>query len=423
MVLLAGCQKKDSAMPVAIPDAPAAAAVPEPVTITVWCWDPGFNVYAMNEAAKIYRGDYPNVTVNVVETAWNDIQQKLTTSLSANQTDSLPDILLMQDNAIQKNVSTFPNAFLPIDGKVDMSQFAQYKVDVATIDGKHYGVPFDNGASATFLRRDIVEQSGLQVSDFNDITWDRFIELGKIIKDKTGVSLISAVGDENDLVPAMLQSAGMWFFDDAGKINIANNAALKEAARVYKAMVDAGVIMLVADWNAYIASLKNIASTVNGCWIIGSITANADQSGKWAVVSTPRLNIPGGTNYSSVGGSSWVIMANSKNPDIAIDFLNATFAGSTQFYDTILPSSGAIATWLPASTSSVYGDPSAFFGGQKIYSDIVDYASKVPKIKYGMFNYEARNNVSLALADIIKGVAIDSALTKAQKDTEFLIGQ
>jgi lactose/L-arabinose transport system substrate-binding protein len=98
-----------------------------PVVLTVWCWDPSFNVYAMNEAAKIYKRDHPNVTVNVVETAWDDIQQKLTTSLSANQTGNLPDILLMQDNAIQKNVTTFSKGFLPLNGKVDLSQFAQYK--------------------------------------------------------------------------------------------------------------------------------------------------------------------------------------------------------------------------------------------------------------------------------------------------------
>jgi lactose/L-arabinose transport system substrate-binding protein len=418
MIVFSSCQKKDAAS-----QAPAERVADAPVTITVWCWDPTFNVYAMNEAAKIYKQDHSNVTVNVVETAWDDIQQKLTTSLSANQTSNLPDILLMQDNAIQKNVTTFPKGFLPLNGKVDVSQFAQYKVDVATINGQNYGVPFDNGASATFLRRDIVEAAGLQVSDFNDITWDRFIELGKIVKDKTSASLISAVGNENDLVPAMMQSAGTWFFDDAGKVNIANNAVLKEAARVYKSLVDSGVIMLVADWNAYIASLSSVASTVNGCWIAGSITANTELSGKWAVVSTPRLNIAGGTNYSSVGGSSWVIMANSKNPDVAADFLSKTFAGSTALYETILPSSGAIATWLPASNSSVYGQPNAFFGGQKIYQEIVGYAGKVPKIKYGLFNYEARNNVALALADVVKGTAIDAALAKAQQDTEFLIGQ
>ena len=417
LALMSGCKKKEAA--------PAQADPNAPVTLTVWCWDPAFNIYSMNEAAKIYRQDHPTVTINVVETPWDDLQQKLTTSFSSRQTGNLPDIILMQDNAIQKNVSTFSEGFLPVDGKVDVSRFAQYKVDVATINGKVYSVPFDNGASATFLRRDIVEQAGLKVSDFDNITWDRFIELGKTVKAKTGVAMISAVGNENDLVPAMLQSAGSWFFDDQGKVYIANNAALKEAARVYKAMVDAGIIMLVSDWNAYIATLSSgtVASTVNGCWIIASISAEASQSGKWAMASTPRLNIPEGTNFSNVGGSSWIVLANSKNSDAAFDFLSKTFAGSTQLYDTILPSAGAIATWLPASESAVYAQPNAFFGGQKLYQDLVSYAGKVPKIKYGVYNYEARNNVALALADIVKGSPIDAALAKAQKDTEFLISQ
>jgi ABC-type glycerol-3-phosphate transport system substrate-binding protein len=172
--LLAGCAKKSAA--------PA---------LTVWCWDPSFNVYAMNEAAKIYQRDNPQVKVDVVETAWDDIQQKLTTSLSVGQTKNLPDIIL----------------------------------------------------------------------------------------------------------------------------------------------------------------------------------------------------------NSSVGGSSWVVLANSKNPDLAMDFLNKTFAGSVELYETILPSSGAIATWIPAGNSPVYGEPNAFFGGQKIYQEIVGYSANVPRIQYGIFNYEARNNV------------------------------
>jgi lactose/L-arabinose transport system substrate-binding protein len=76
-------------------NAPVQSDLNSPVTLTVWCWDPNFNIYAMNEAAKIYKTIHPNVTVNVVETPWDDLQQKLTTSLSANQTANLPDIILM----------------------------------------------------------------------------------------------------------------------------------------------------------------------------------------------------------------------------------------------------------------------------------------------------------------------------------------
>ncbi|MEA5028033.1 MAG: extracellular solute-binding protein [Sphaerochaeta associata] len=405
----------------------AVAADPNaPVTLTVWCWDPMFNIFAMNEAAKIYAVDHPNVKVNVVETPWNDLQQKLITSLSANATANLPDIILMQDNAIQKNVMTYPEAYVPLNGKIDLSQFAQFKVDVGTIDGKHYGVPFDNGATGTFLRRDIVEQAGLKVSDFNDITWERFIELGKIVKQKTGVAMISTVANEPDFPMLMLQSAGTWMFDESGKAFIKDNKVLKEALLITKEMVASGVCILVPDWNAYIATLNNgtVASTINGCWISGSIQAEKSQSGKWAVTNTPRFaNIASSVNYSSQGGSGWMVMANSKNPDVAIDFLAKTFGGSVALYETILPASGAIATWLPAAKSPVYSTPIEFFGGQKIYEDLVNYAGKVPNVKYGVYNYEARDAIARALSEVMQGGDIDAALATAQKNVEFLMSE
>jgi lactose/L-arabinose transport system substrate-binding protein len=424
MVLLAsaliftGCAKQEAPAPAADPNAP--------VTLTVWCWDPNFNIYAMNEAAKIYRRDHPNVTINVVETPWDDVQQKLITALSARQTDSLPDILLMQDNAIQKNVLTYPGAFLPLNDRIDLSKFAQFKVDVGTIDGKSYGVPFDNGATGTFLRRDIVEQAGLKVEDFNDITWERFIELGKIVKQKTGVTMVSTDATGPDFIMVMLQSAGTWLFDAQGNTYIKDNPVLKRAISLFIEGVQSGVILLASDWNAYIATLNNgtVASTIQGCWIIGSITAEASQAGNWALVNTPRFGDIDSVNYSSQGGSGWMVLASSKNPDTAMDFLDKTFAGSVELYETILPSSGAIATWLPAADSAVYGQPSEFFGGQRIYEELVNYAGKVPMVKYGVFNYEARSAVTRGMMDIMQGTkTIDDALSAAQEEVEFLVAQ
>ncbi|MDR1902686.1 MAG: extracellular solute-binding protein [Treponema sp.] len=419
-LLLAGCSKKAETTA-----APAAADPNAPVTITVWCWDPQFNIFAMNEAAKVYNRERPNVTINVVETPWNDLQQKLITALSARQTASLPDIVLMQDNAMQKNILTYPDAFYPVDGKVDTSQFAQYKVGVGVNSGKTYVVPFDNGVTGTFIRRDIVEQAGLQVSDFNDITWERFIELGKIVKAKTGIPLVSADASSMDFIWIMLQSAGTWVFDDQGKAYIKDNAVLRKSIEVISEMISSEILLLVQDWNAYIATLNNgtVASTIQGCWIIGSISAEASQAGKWALVNTPRLSIGNSVNYSSQGGSGWMVLSSSKNPDVAVDFLNKTFAGSVEFYGTILPPSGAIGTWLPAAQAPVYGAPSEYFGGQKVYEDLITYAGKVPEIKYGIFNYEARDAVTRALMEIMQGASIDTALDTAQKNVEFIMAQ
>ena len=370
---LLSCQKKETEVD---PNAP--------VQLVVWCWDPNFNLFAMWEAEKIYKRTNPNVTLDVQDIT--GIEERLLTALAANDTSTLPDIILHQDNSIEKFLTNFPRAFLPLNGKVDLSQFAQYKLTYSTVNGQNYSVPFDNGATAFFLRKDFIEEAGLQVADFNDITWDRFIELGRTVRQRTGKSLISSTPGGGDLLPLMLMSTGNWWFDNQGKPNIQNSPVVRELINNYKSLLDNQVLLETPDWNAYIASLNNgtVVGTIQGCWIIGSITQATDQAGLWAMVNTPRMNSAGATNYSSNGGSSWLVMSHTRYAEAAYDFLNKTWAGSVEFYETILPPSGAISTWLPAANSTVYGQPQAFFGGQKVYEDLITYASRIPQVNFGL---------------------------------------
>lgn len=396
------------------------------VEITVWCWDPLFNIYAMEEAAKIYSRINPDVKINIVETPWDDVQTKLTTAVMAGQLNTLPDILLMQDNALQKNVINYPGVFYDLtDSGIDFSQFADFKVNHTVVDGRNYGVPFDNGTTITALRVDILEQAGYTVEDFTDITWSRFIEIGKDVLAKTGYPLLSAVSESPDHIMLCLQSAGSWMFDKNGNVNIANNEVLKETVEIYVELVKSGVLVQVPDWEQYIGTINRgtVAGTINGCWIIGTIVAQEEQAGKWRITNIPRLDrAPNATNYSNQGGSSWMVLAHSPNKDIAVDFLKHTFAGSVELYETILPSSGALATYLPAGDSDVYNEPHPFFGGQAIYADITEYAAKVPKIKYGVYNYEARDAIAMAISQVLAGRDIDSALREAEETVKFLMG-
>jgi lactose/L-arabinose transport system substrate-binding protein len=410
---LAGCSKKEAA-----PADPNA-----PVQLTVWCWDPAFNIYAMKEAEKVYKRTRPNVSFDIQDIT--AIEEKLITALSANDTQSLPDIILQQDNSIEKFVTNFPRAYLPLNGKVDLSKFAQFKLAVGTVNGQNYGVPFDNGATAFFLRKDFVEQAGLKVEDFNDITWDRFIELGKIVRQKINKSLIAFPMGGTDLISLQLMSTGTWYFDAQGKPYIQGNPVIKEIINYYKALLDSRVLLETPDWNGYIESFNNgqVVGTIQGCWIIGSINLATDQSGKWAMVNTPRLDrVPNAKNYSCQGGSGWMVMSHTKNAAVCFDFLEKVWAGSVEFYETILPSAGAISTWLPAADAPIYNQPQPFFGGQKIFEDLMDYASKVPQIKYGLYNYEARDAVAKAAQNVIdRGANVDAAMVEAQKEVEFLM--
>jgi lactose/L-arabinose transport system substrate-binding protein len=394
--------------------------------LTIWCWDPAFNINAMEKAEAIYQKDHPDFKLNIVETPWKDIQTKLTTAASSGQLDTLPDIMLMQDGAFQKNVISYPDAFTDLtDSGVDFSQFALGKTGFSSVDGKNYGVPFDNGAVIACYRTDILEQAGYTVDDFTDIIFSDYITKGKDVLAKTGKPLLSCIAGESDVLVMMLQSAGGSFFDEDGKADIVNNAILKEVMETYQEMVKSGVLVEVNDWDQYIATINNgtVAGTMNGCWIMASIQAAADQAGKWGVTNMPRLDKAAtATNYANQGGSSWAVTSNCKNVELAADFLGSTFGGSTELYDQILPT-GAVATYLPAGDSDAYAQTNDFFGEKPIYTQIVVYAGKIPACNTGVYFYEARDAVATAITNTMNGSDIDTELQTAEDTVNFAMSQ
>ena len=190
-------------------------------------------------------------------------------------------------------------------------------------------------------------------------------------------------------------------------------------------MVADGTLVEVTDWDQYISSLNSstVASTFNGCWILASIQAAEDQSGKWAITNMPKLDdVDGATNYSNNGGSSWAISSNCQKQDLAIDFMKSTFAGSTDLYDDII-SKGALATWAPAGDTDAYAQPVEFFSNEAVYAKIVDFATKTPSNITGAFYYDARDAVGVALSNIIQsGADLDDEIATAQDTVEFNMG-
>lgn len=395
--------------------------------LTVWCWDPAFNIYAAKEAEKFYQKEHPDFKLNIVETPWPDVQTKVIAAATSGDTESLPDILLMQDNAFQKNAMSYPDLFLDVDSSgINFDDFTKAKTEYSVIDGKHYGVPFDNGAVVAAYRADVLEEAGYTIDDFKDITWDQYIEQGKVVLEKTGKPLLSCLSGEVDVVMMMIQSAGASLFDKDGNPDIADNDVIKNVVETYVKMKKAGVLIEVNDWDQYVGTLTSgdVAGTVNGCWILGSIQSAEDQSGKWAITNMPKLNgIDGATNYSNNGGCSWTVTSNCKNKELAFDFLKSTFGGNVEFYEEILPKSGALSTYIPVGDSKVYKEPQTFFGGQPIYKDITEFAQKVPSNNTGVYYYEGRDAMATAVQNVIAGEKVDSELKKAQETVEFAMGE
>lgn len=396
-------------------------------TLTVWTWDPAFNIPAIKEAGNIYKADHPDFELKVVETLSDDCETKLITAAESGDLSTLPDIVLMQDNSYQKFVSIYPEAFTDLtDSGIDFSQFAAGKLSYSTVDGKNYGVPFDNGAVIGAYRTDYLEQAGYTIDDLTDIDWNRFIEIAKDVKEKTGKYMLSGQADSPDMVMEMLQSAGASLFDKDGKPAMTDNAALKECISIYQKMVEEGVYYEVNNWDDYVSSITTgqVAGVINGNWISATIMGMKDTSGKWAITNMPKLiETPNATNYSNNGGSSWYITSNCKNKDLAIDFLKSTFAGSVKLYENILPTTGAIGTYAPAADSTAYQEPQEFWNNQPIFAKIVDFSLKTPTNNTSPYYYDGRNAIGTQIQNIMNGADVDQAIADAQAEVEFTKGE
>lgn len=381
--------------------------------VTVWCWDPNFNGAAMNEAIARYTADHADVKINVVDMGKADLEQKLQTQLASGQTDGLPDIVLIEDYNAQKYLQSFPGAFEPMTDKLDYSQFADYKVALATVDGQTYSLPFDSGVTGLFYRSDLLEQAGYKAADLQDITWDQLIQIGLKVKEVTGKPMFPFDMNDGGPIRIMMQSAGSWYFTADGQPNLKNNPVFKAVLSTWVKMLQTkDLYKPVSGWSEYTGSFNTgeTAATFTGVWMTGGIKTN-NMPGQWAVAPIPKLDgVEGATHYSNLGGSSWYVLSSAPGKEAAVDFLKTVWASDVDFYQKILVGQGAFSSYLPAREGPAYSASDAYFGGQAVWADFSDWQSKIPGVNYGLFTYETDAAIAAHIPDLVAGGDIDAAI-------------
>ncbi len=403
-------------------------------TLTVYAWDPAFNIPALEAAAEDYQTNVdPDFVLNIVEqSASSDIETLITNVASTGESayDQLPDIVLFQDHYFQQYYTNYPDVWQDVnDADVSWDDFSAEKLDYSTIDGVHYGMPVDAGTCVAAYRVDLLEEAGYTIDDLTGVTWDEFIEIGKAVYDATGKYLLCMDGDGNDLVYIMLQAEGVSQFQD-GEPYIADNETLVEIVNIIVEMAQNNVLLLTNDWTEYTNTAiqgDQVAGVMNGNWIIPTIEGLEDNSGLWEITTLPTIS--GEEGYASNGGSSLYITANCANYDLAVDFLSYTFGGGSYeetgtsiTYDNALTNGGVVTTYAPAGNSEVYSAGVDYFNGTAIYQQIAEMTSNVPTIEQNDAHYSARTYMAAAIINIINGNDTTSELESAESQLRFEMG-
>lgn len=357
-------------------------------TIVIWAYDAAFT--GAEEAVKLYMKYNPNAKFEVVELSQDDLVQKFRIALASGSTATLPDIIYEEDYNAIGYLKYYNSFFVDLTEHIDASTFVPYKVQNVTYNGKVYGVPYDSSAAPLFYRIDFIEQAGFTAEDMEGITWERFIEIGQEVKRVTGKDMITICPEGNIEGRVMLESAGRWYYDIDGNLDIVGNIGLERMMETMKLLSDSGIAYRAAGWDEIISSFYNgnVASIVGGTWWAPIIAENQSQSGLWRIVPIPKMSGDDSfTHYSKAGGGAWYVM-NKLNKDKAIDFLTKTIATSVDLANTMVEKKQLVPTLLSAidCENAQKGDP--FFGDQQICKIVGEWGVKTPSVNYGEFPYE-----------------------------------
>jgi lactose/L-arabinose transport system substrate-binding protein len=144
-----------------------------------------------------------------------------------------------------------------------------------------------------YYRKDLLAKAGFAEKDMQNITWDRYIEIGKkVVKPPLARKCSALTPMTTGLVRVMMQSAGRWYFDKDGKLDIKNNPALKAALETQAKLFKAASSSQTAGWAEYVGRCEQGRRGLDHhrrVWITGSVKAEKSQSGHVGVAPTPSL--------------------------------------------------------------------------------------------------------------------------------------
>lgn len=389
--------------------------------ITIWAWDEAFNIKAANVAKEMYAEINPDLKINVVTMAQDDIVAKLNTSLASGSYEGLPDIVLIEDYRIPGYLEAYPDEFLELTDIASPSDFADYTVSTYDVDGKMYGIPFGSAVAGVFYRTDYIEEAGYTKEDMQDLTWDKYIEIGEAVKEKTGKYMLTLDPSDLGQIRMMMQSAGAWYTDKEGNVTIKDNQALKDAITTYKKLVDSGISKQVADWNQFVGAFNSgeVATVPTGCWISPSVMQAEDQSGKWAVAPFPRMaENENSVNASAIGGAGWYVLKNVGNAEAAKDFLKETFASSAELRNQLIDEMSLVSLFKKVSETENYNKSVDFYGGQQIYKDFDEWTKDVPAVYANEDTYAIEDIMVEVVQAVVGGADIDETLEMYQAQIE-----
>jgi lactose/L-arabinose transport system substrate-binding protein len=365
-----------AALALALGSGPAFAQSGE---ITIWSW----NVAASSLKSTIpgFNKQFPDVKVTVEDLGNQQTFDKMLAGCAAGGV-GLPDIISVENHESEIFWSQFPDCFADLKtlGYTDeiAAQFPDFKRAELEVDGKAYAMPWDSGPVTMFYRRDFYEKAGIDPATIK--TWDDFIAAGKKVQEANpGVTMTQAdINGDAEFFRMIANEQGCGYFSGDGQSITVNKPGCVAALETVKKLKDAG-LLIAGTWDEKIqaSTAGTVATHMYGGWYEGTIRSTSpDLAGKWGVYTMPSASADG-PRAANLGGSALAVSASSKNKEAAWAYVNYTL-GTNEGQVTMLKEFGLVPSLLSALDDPYVKQDQPYWGGQKVWVDIL---STLPKVK------------------------------------------
>jgi N,N'-diacetylchitobiose transport system substrate-binding protein len=295
-------------------------------TLRVWLNGPDTPDEMIDLAKDTFAEQYPNVTVDVERQEWDGLVNRLDTVLP---TEDSPDIFEVGNTQAQ--------SYEAAGAMVDLTEFKEdlggsdlvdSLVEAGTYEDRFYGVPYYGGARIVVYRKDLFEQSGLQIPT----TLQEFVDAGKKLKtDNAATPNFSGIYFPGRNWQAMLS----FIWDAGGDIAVDENGEWVGELTSEGSVAGLTTVQdIMQNANAAPADTDDAEDFLDFCngevgmlmgpgWKMGQITGEDGCPGKYdAVLGAFALpGSEGGVAPSFLGGSNLGISSQSENQGLALEFL------------------------------------------------------------------------------------------------------
>lgn len=289
---------------------------------TIQWWSPNWDEKESRELAAEFMKDNPDIKVDIVVTDWDTYKSKITAAISISGAPDVCSVLTTDIAPYAKKGLLEPLSDMAADAGVDMDDLLKPAVDIATVDGEIYGIPFRHDGNGVYYNDDILKEAGYDSFPTN---WNEYVELCKAVTADGVHGTAFPLGNQSNAVTRFVQ---LMYNYGGSVLNKDENKAELNTEAAKNALTE--LVSSIKEGYATSSSLEYDNTKMRDAFGSGKIATYISGPFDAAALreAYPELNfktavIPGinGMGYTTSNGWTLMIPKNSENKEAAARFV------------------------------------------------------------------------------------------------------